>query len=71
MQNITENSLDLINVFRIYENGKWVYEDNYMHFVAEPAYRKAVISFFDTKIKRCLKNGFRGTADTITDYYLF
>lgn len=40
----------VIKVFRIYENGEWAYEDNYMHFVAEPAYRKAVISFFDTKI---------------------
>ena len=50
MQNITENSLDLINVFGIYENGEWAYEDNYMHFVTEPTYRKAVISFFDTKI---------------------
>ena len=39
-----------IKAFRTYENGAWVYEDDYMHFVAEPAYRKTIISFFDTKI---------------------
>lgn len=55
MQNVTENSFDLINVFGIYENGEWAYEDNYMHFVTEPTYRKAVISFFLIQ-KSILKN---------------
>ena len=45
-----QNEVKVVTVYRTYENGAWAYEDNYMHFLAEPVYRKALISFFDSKI---------------------